>query len=115
MMSYVFLVGEVGKGMTGLALQSIGVRLHSEMRRYKRSQQKLGQLGNAGDGEGVHELEGRDGMKTDHSFGLGEESCSAGDAHQRVLEVYEWPLESEQLRKSDQSEQLRNVISERQW
>jgi len=92
MMSYVFLVSEVGHDMAGLALRGIRVGLHSEMGRDKRVQQELGELRNAGNRERVHELEGRDGMKTDHSSGFGEESCSAGDAHQRVLEVYEWTL-----------------------
>lgn len=108
MMNYVFLVSEVGQGMAGLALQSIRVGLYSEMGSHERVQQELGELRNAGNRERVHELEGRDGMKTNHSSGFGEEACSPGDAHQRVLKVYEWTLKhNQQFPKSDESERER--------
>lgn len=97
MTSYVFLVGVVGKRIAGLALQSIRVRLHFEMRRHQWIQQKLGQLRNAGDGKRVHEFEGRDGVKTDHSFGFCEEPASSCDAHQRVLEIYKRPLQASHI------------------
>lgn len=86
------LVGEVGHGVAGLALERIGVGLDAEVGRDERLKQELGKLRDAADGEGVHELEGRDGVQTHHSFRLGEESGSSCDAHQRVLEVDEGTL-----------------------
>lgn len=86
------LVGVVGENGLTLALQSIWMGFHFEMGRRKLLREESGQLWDARKGEGVHEFEGGDGMQANDASGLCEESCSSSDAHERVLEIYEWTL-----------------------
>lgn len=60
--------------MAGFALLSSGAGFHSEMAWHKWSGQKLGQFRDAGNGEGVLELEGGNGVQAHNSFRLGKES-----------------------------------------